>query len=160
MTAERNAGRPEIRAFSSADSEFLARIAPRIRPADTASPRDPEAMDRFFGDLERGRLLTGPGAKAFVATFDDEPCGLAAVHADVDYFTGHDRAYVDILVVAEEAEGRGVGRALMDHIEDWARDGGYREVVLDVFANNHGSIRFYERCGYRPDHIRMTKPLQ
>jgi GNAT superfamily N-acetyltransferase len=157
--AERTAKRIEMRAFSATDREFLARVAPRIRPAETASPRDPEAMDRFFGDLEQGRLLTEPGAKAFVATIDGEPCGLAAVHPDADYFTGHARAYVAILVVAEEADGRGIGRALMNHIEDWARAGGFREVVLDVFANNHGAIAFYERCGYRPDHTRMVKPL-
>lgn len=160
MTAERTARGPEIRAYSSADREFLARIAPRIRPAETASPRDPEAMDQVFGDLGRGQFLTELGANAFVATIDDDPCGLAAVHPDVDSLTGHARAYVDMLVVAEEAEGRGIGRALMDHIEDWARAGGYKEVVLDIFANNHGAIGFYERCGYRPDHIRMAKPLQ
>lgn len=116
-------------------------------------------MNRFFADLERGRLLSEPGAEAFVAAIDGEPCGLASVHPDVDYFTGHPRAYVDILVVAEDAEGRGVGRALMGHVEAWARAHRCREVVLDVFASNHGAIAFYERCGYRPDHVRMAKPL-
>lgn len=149
----------EIRPLAASDRGFLARVAPRIRPADTASPRAPEAMDRFFGDLARGRLLTEPGAEAFVATIDGEPAGLVAVHPDVDYFTGHPRAYVDVLVVAKEAEGGGIGRALMTHVEEWARERAFREVVLDVFANNDGALAFYERCGYRPDHIRMTKPL-
>ena len=94
-----------------------------------------------------------------MATIDGEPCGVVSVHPDTDYFTGHPRAYVDILVVAREAEGRGVGRALMDHIEHWARDKAFREVVLDVFAGNQGAIAFYERQGYRPDHMRMAKPL-
>jgi GNAT superfamily N-acetyltransferase len=116
-------------------------------------------MDRFFSDLENGRLLTEPGAEAFVAMLHGEPSGLVSVHPDADYFTGHPRAYVDILVVAEEAEGRGVGRALMDHVEHWARDHNCREVVLDVFAGNEGAIAFYERCGYRPDHLRMAKAL-
>ena len=123
------------------------------------SPRDPEALDRFFSDLQRGKLLTEPGAQAFVATIDGEPCGLVSLHPDKDYFTGHPRAYVDILVVAREAEGNGVGRALMDHVEGWARDRAFREVVLDVFADNQGAIAFYERQGYRPDHVRMAKPL-
>ncbi|MGH2614253.1 MAG: GNAT family N-acetyltransferase, partial [Thermomicrobiales bacterium] len=117
------------------------------------------AMDQFFSDLETGRLLKEPGAEAFVATIDGEPRGLVSVHPDSDYFTSHPRAYVDILVVAQEAEGRGVGRALMDHVEQWARAKNCREVVLDVFAGNDGAIAFYERCGYRPDHIRMAKPL-
>jgi len=148
-----------IRAFGAGDREFLARVAPRIRPAQITSPRDSEAMDRFFQALERGRLLTEPDAEAFVATVAGEPCGLVSVHPDADHFTGHPRAYVDVLVVAEEAEGRGVGRALMSHVEQWAQEHSCCEVVLDVFASNDRAIQFYERCGYRPDHIRMAKPL-
>ena len=151
--------RIDIRPFRMEDRPFLARAAPRIRPGPTASPRDPAALDRFFSDLENGKLLSEPNAEAFVATLAGEPCGLVSVHPDVDYFTGHPRAYVDILVVAADAEGNGVGRALMDHIECWARDRNFREVVLDVFAENHGALAFYKRQGYRPDHIRMAKPL-
>lgn len=148
-----------IRPFVPEDQPFLARVAPRIHPGQTVSPRDPEALDRFFADLQRGKLLTEAGAEAFVATIDGEPYGVVSVHPDEDYFTGHPRAYVDILVVAQEAEGKGVGRALMNHIERWARDRAFREVVLDVFAGNQGAIAFYERQGYRPDHFRMAKPL-
>lgn len=90
---------------------------------------------------------------------DGTPAGVVAVHPDTDYFTGHARTYVDILVVAAEAEGKGIGRALMRHAEDWARAHDCLEVVLDVFAGNTGAIAFYERNGYRPDHIRMAKPL-
>ncbi len=134
-----------IRAFGAGDREFLARVAPRIRPAQTASPRDSEAMDRFFQALERGRLLTESGTEAFVTTIAGEPVGLVSVHPDADSFTGHPRAYVDVLVVAEEAEGRGMGRALMNHVEQWAREHTCREVVLDVFASNDHAIQFYER---------------
>src|SRR5215207_7923222 len=149
----------EVRPFTAEDQAFLAGVACRIHPGRTVSPRDPAALDRFFADLQRGKLLTEPGAEAFVATIEGEPCGLVSVHPDTDYFTGHPRAYVDILVVALEAEGKGVGRALMDHIERWARHNVFREVVLDVFAGNQRAIAFYERQGYRPDHIRMAKPL-
>jgi GNAT superfamily N-acetyltransferase len=152
--------RISVRPFSADDQPFLSRVAPRIHPDRTVSPRDPTAFDRFFSNLQRGGLLTEPDAEAFVATIDGEPCGLVSVHPDKDYFTGHPRAYVDILVVAAEAEGKGVARALMAQVERWARAGGFREVVLDVFAGNQRAIVFYERQGYRPDHIRMAKSLE
>jgi hypothetical protein len=38
--------------------------------------------------------------ETFVATIDGEPCGVVSVHPDKDYFTGHLRAYVEILAVA------------------------------------------------------------
>jgi GNAT superfamily N-acetyltransferase len=148
-----------VRPFSAEDQPFLTRVARRIHPGQTLSPQDSEALDRFFSSLQRGKLLTEPGAEAFVATIDGAPCGLDSLHPNKDYFTGHPRAYVDILVVAREAEGSSVGRALMDHVEGWARDRAFREVVLDLFADNQGAIAFYERQGYRPAHVRMAKPL-
>jgi GNAT superfamily N-acetyltransferase len=155
-----DAGNPiVIRPFAASDTDFLARVAGRLRPGATASPRDPEVMTRYFAELAGSRLLSEPGAEAFVATIDGKPVGLAAVHPDADYFTGHPRAHVDVLVVAPEAEGRGVGRALLEHVETWGRGHRCREVVLDVFASNEDAMAFYERCGYRPDHVRMAKPL-
>ena len=149
-----------VRPFSPEDRPFLARVAFRMHPGQTASPRDPEAFDRFFSDLGDREFLNKPGAQAFVATIDDQPCGLISFYSDKDHFTDHPRAYVDNLVVTEESERKGVGRTLLDFVERWARDHGFREVVLDVFAKNHGAIAFYERQGNRPDHIRMAKPLE
>jgi GNAT superfamily N-acetyltransferase len=159
MAREPEATPIKIRPFAAIDRPFLARVAHRLHPGETISPREPAAFDRFFDDLATGKLLTEPAAEAFVATIDGEPCGLISLHPDADYFTGHPRAFVDVLVVAGEAESRGVGRALLRHAERWARGHQCREVVMDVFAGNDSAIAFYERCGYRPDHIRMAKPL-
>jgi ribosomal protein S18 acetylase RimI-like enzyme len=148
-----------VRQYTPEDQPFLARIASRMHPGQTASPRVPAALDRFFAELGEGKFLTKPGAMAFVATIEGQPCGLISFYPDKDYFTDHPRAYVDNLVVAQESERKGVGRTLLDYVEGWAREHGYREVVLDVFAGNHGAIAFYERQGYLPDHIRMAKPL-
>ena len=148
-----------IRPFDAEDRPFLARIAPRMHPGQTVSPRDPAILDRFFLELGEANFLTNPGAQAFVATIDGQACGVISVYPDRDHFTDHPRAYVDSLVVAQESEGKGVGRALLDYVERWAREHGYREVVLDVFAGNQRAVAFYERQGYQPDHIRMAKPL-
>jgi ribosomal protein S18 acetylase RimI-like enzyme len=47
----------------------------------------------------------------------------------------------------------------MTHAEQWGRAHGCHEVVLDVFANNASAIAFYERIGFAPDHLRMSKSL-
>jgi GNAT superfamily N-acetyltransferase len=147
-----------IRPYGAADSAFLRSISQRLHPGRTASPRNPELLAAYFDGLA-ANLMGDPGAVAFVAELHGQPMGVVAVHPDVDYFTGHARAYVDTLVVAPDAEGRGVGRALLRRVEEWARELGHREVVLDVFAGNEGAVAFYRRCGYQPDHIRMAKPL-
>jgi ribosomal protein S18 acetylase RimI-like enzyme len=150
-----------IRPLTAADSEFIGRVAPRLYHGPTASPRDPETFQQYFTALTPADLTRDAGSEAFVATTEDVgmPLGLLVMKPDADYFTGHPRAYVEILVVAEEAEGRGIGKALMAYAEQWAQARGCREVVLDVFANNPSAIAFYERIGFVPDHIRMSKPL-
>ena len=50
--------------------------------------------------------------------------------------------------VAPSARRSGVGRALLEAIDDWAREWGAARVVLWVVGGNHAALRFYERLGY------------
>lgn len=63
------------------------------------------------------------------------------------------------LWVAEDAEGRGVGKALLATVEQWSRDAGFRFLSLNVFADNTRAIGVYEKAGYRADFVRYVKPL-
>ncbi|HEU5433028.1 MAG TPA: GNAT family N-acetyltransferase [Thermomicrobiales bacterium] len=147
-----------IRPYAEADQPFLRRVASRLYPGDVAAARDPEQFHAYFERLAAGAVALD-GDRFVAVDAADRPLGLIAVGPDRDYFTDHPRAYVHILVVDDAVEGRGVGRALMRRAEDWARQPGMKEVVLDVFAGNHDAIAFYERCGYAVDHLRMAKPV-
>ncbi len=52
------------------------------------------------------------------------------------HFTGDEEACVGELVVAAEAEGKGVGTLLMRTAEDWARQRGLSLIGLDASAPN------------------------
>ena len=53
------------------------------------------------------------------------------------------------LVVDEQAQGCGVGRALLTAVEEWARETGACGVRLVSGANREKSHHFYLACGYR-----------
>lgn len=162
MTEPRPADRPDptIRPFAEEDRPFFAAIVGRLQPAVTAAPRDPAAMADYFRRLAGGEVEQPTGTEAFVATDPDgAPLGVIILHPITEFFTGHGRAYVGALVVAVEAEGRGVGASLLRHAEAWARDRGLIEVSLDVFVGNDRVRAFYERAGYAADHVRMVKRL-
>jgi ribosomal protein S18 acetylase RimI-like enzyme len=61
---------------------------------------------------------------------------------------------VGTLGVAAAARGQGIGRALMDHLEAWARERGADEMHLVVWRFNERAARLYaelgfeERCAY------------
>jgi len=70
------------------------------------------------------------------------------------------------MAVAEERRRARIGAALLASAEDWARETGYRLMVLNARLGAEG---FYARFGYLAEgepfdentipHIRMTKPL-
>lgn len=76
-----------------------------------------------------------------------------------DYFTGLPHAHIEVLTVAESAEGRGIGRALLEAAEGWARGRGYGHVTLNVFAVNSRARRVYEQSGYGEETVHYLKPL-
>ena len=90
------------------------------------------------GEVERiGEMV--PGAIAGVPT-------LLVCHADGApvAFLGLDGAFVEMLFVAPEMRGRGVGRLLMERaIED------YGAAELSVNEQNPQAVGFYEHLGFR-----------
>lgn len=159
MTPVKN-DRIRIRPIAESDSAFLARAATRLFPGTTASPRDPVAFRRYFELLTPASICSGGDSRAYVAELDGVAAGVVSAHLDVDYFTSHPRPHIDTLAVAAEAEGRGIGRALIDHMEVQGRSLNCCEIVLDVFATNTRARKFYEQCGFVEDHIRMAKTLE
>lgn len=61
------------------------------------------------------------------------------------------------IYVLKEYYGRGVGRALMEKALEALS--GYGRVALWVLKGNGRAIRFYEKCGFRPDGTEDTLTL-
>ena len=64
-----------------------------------------------------------------------------------------------MLAVAPEAEGHGIGSALITATEALARDLGAESITLHVFGRNRRARGVYERLGYDPELIRHFKIL-
>lgn len=67
--------------------------------------------------------------------------------------------YIDDICVDEKARGENVGRAIYDHIIDFARKSGCYNVTLNVWNCNPGAMKFYEKLGLEPYKIGMEKIL-
>ena len=77
----------------------------------------------------------------------------------VDQLTSDRHAHIFLLYVKPEHRRRGIGRALMRYVENWAITRGDRQIGLQVFQSNTAAINLYHQLGYQTQSLWMVKPL-
>jgi predicted GNAT superfamily acetyltransferase len=146
-----------LRAVEAADLDALADLNDAAAPAVNALGRAAFAAHVPGCDL------------AVIAADDDGPLGFllalapGAAYASENYrwFGAHvpGSLYVDRVVVAPHAHGRGVGRALYAAVDARARELGLRVVTCEVNVDppNPQSLAFHDRLGFEPLGELVTK---
>lgn len=150
-----------IRPATAADREFTLALADRLAsfelPAWRASSEvvegDRRALAAWFDNP------SSSGEALLIAELDGAPAGAVYLVTLVDYFHQRPHGHVSVLAVAEQAEGRGVGSALLDAAAAWARRHDFDRLTLSVFVGNQRARKVYERQGFRPELLRYVKPL-
>ena len=67
------------------------------------------------------------------------------------YEDGEEVVYLYEIHLGEELRGSGLGRYLMDLVENVGRKAGMGKCMLTVFMSNEAARKFYERLGYDVD---------
>jgi len=129
------------------DTVRAALLAPTYRCApETLIAEAAEIRSRFrsFGDL-------APGLVAWVAE-DRNGAVIATAEATVRlHANGCDTLrvlFLEGIAVAEDSRGKGVGKALLDAVEAWARRQGIAEIASDIQADYTAARRWHRRLGF------------
>ncbi|TAF05714.1 MAG: GNAT family N-acetyltransferase [Nostocales cyanobacterium] len=77
----------------------------------------------------------------------------------IDQVTGNRHAHIFLLYVVPSHRRRGIGKALMQYIETWAKQRGDRQLGLQVFASNTPALNLYQQLGYQTQSLWMIKSL-
>lgn len=142
-----------IRPGRREDAEEAARLW--MQSAEEHTSHDPiyatatgaeRLMRRFLADL------TGSGHSfLFVAELDGRTVGFISgeLREGSPTFRQRTWASVDDVFVEPEYRNLGVGRALLQSVEAWARERNADGISLQVAAANQRGRRFYEGLGFR-----------
>lgn len=84
------------------------------------------------------------------ATSKDAPI-LGFLSFMVTYEDGKEVVYCYEIHLSPAARGRGLGRELMERMEQIGRAVGVEKAMLTVFKSNDTACRFYDRLGYEVD---------
>jgi ribosomal protein S18 acetylase RimI-like enzyme len=71
--------------------------------------------------------------------------------------TGERIAEIETVCVAPSERGAGIGSALLDRVDDELEAAGIEDVLIGAVVTNTDAIRLYERRGFRPAWLYMTR---
>jgi GNAT superfamily N-acetyltransferase len=139
----------------------MLELFPRLASFDFPDNRNPKHL---WGD--DASLLTdwalGNRDDCFVRVAKDENgrvLGVVMVTLKPELLSHAPSAHLEVLVVARDAEGQGVGGLLLAAAEAEAKQRGALSMSLHVFARNQRARKVYERAGYDGELIRYIKPF-
>lgn len=87
------------------------------------------------------------------------PVGCLWMGNAVDQVSGSRHAHIFLVYVTPQHRRCGVGTALMEHAQNWAKDRGDRQIGLQVFPANTGALNLYHHLGYQTQSLWMIKSL-
>ena len=113
-----------------------------------------------YNDEELKEILVDDSRPIFVGVDEsEEVMGYAFCifqqHIGSHILTDIKTLYIDDLCVDETLRGQHVGRQLYDYVVRFAKDSGCYNVTLNVWSCNESAMRFYEKCGLKPQKIGM-----
>lgn len=144
--------RPEDRDIERAFVLGLSSDSRYFRFFSTLKDLSPELLDRFT-------QVDYPKEMAFIATIDDR--GAEREIGVARYVPGGQRGTAEFaIVVADDWQGKGIGRVLLDHLFGVARDVGFTRIEALVLTANTNMLRFCRDFGFEilpyPDEDQMV----
>ena len=116
----------------------------------------------FVGEGQDDESNLSPRTKSRFANasrLSPQPVACLWVGNAIDQVRGDRHTHIFLLYVKPEHRRRGVGKALMRHVENWAIAKGDRQIGLQVFQFNSSAINLYNQLGYQTQSLWMVKSL-
>lgn len=147
-----------IRQTRKDDLGFLLSLVPRLSEFGLPPSRDAKKLETFTRDLLTKTLNENSATSVLlIAEENHRRLGFIQLGEDKEFFSGEAHGYIANLAIAQKAEGKGVGQALMKAAETWSKERGYRYLSLYVFGTNNHARKFYEKLDYHEDSLKLTK---
>jgi aminoglycoside 6'-N-acetyltransferase I len=142
--APRLYGELRVRAARAADAPSWGRLRHALWPSQSEAELTGEAEAFFAG------ALAEPSAVLLAQTSDGTLVGFAelSLRSYAEDCTTSPVGFLEGWYVVPDARRRGVGRALVDAAEEWAREQGCTEFASDTRPENSGSIAAHLALGF------------
>ena len=125
--------------------------------------QDPMGGGKDLSDYVKDHLIEGlrdfPTSMIFIAYEGDQPVGIANCFIGFTTFYAKKLLNIHDLAVIPDARGKGIGKRLLDAVEEKAKELGCAKLTLEVLEENPAK-RLYERFGFEVDYLFMNKVIE
>lgn len=148
-----------VRAATLADLDTLLIFEQGVieaeRPFDVTLKRE----DTRYYDMQA--MISAPNIRLVVAELDGElvASGYARIEESKPYLKHDQHAYMGFMYTVPEHRGKGFNREIIEALENWALSQGVTEMRLEVYVENVGAIKAYEKVGFSGSILKMGKAL-
>ena len=106
--------------------------------------------DVIYYDLDD--LISNSKSIMYVAEVGSEivACGYAQLRESKSFITSEQHCYLGFIYVKPDFRGQGLSRRIVEALSEWAMGQGVSHFLLDVYSDNSGAIRAYEKFGFKP----------
>jgi GNAT superfamily N-acetyltransferase len=149
-----------IRTADETDHPFIFELSPYLSEVAELSWHTEDIM-RVMQDNYIAEMLakTSQPAETLIAEVNNISLGFVHVRTYIDSISGETSGTIPLLAVSPKSQGLGVGKVLIEHAEQWAKNLGCRLLHLEVFANNKKAAGFYQNIGFKAETVHMIKPI-
>lgn len=130
-------GRPDLFKYGAqkyADEELIQIISDDEKPVFVAVDKDNTVLGYAFCIFER--------------------------HINDNILTDVKTLYIDDLCVDKSFRGKHIGKQLYDYAVSFAKENGCYNLTLNVWNCNDSAIKFYEKCGLKPQKTHLETILK
>ena len=155
----------EIRRARECDMKDINRLLVQVNMVHhQVRPDLFRAGKKKYTDKQLRKLIHDDSRPIFVAVDEQERVlGYAFCifqqHLDDNILTDIRTLYIDDLCVDETIRGQHIGKSLYEAVLAFARESGCYNVTLNVWTLNEGAMKFYEKCGLKPQKVGMETIL-
>ncbi len=112
--------------------------------------------EQYTAEITAARATGSSEIFAIVRHSDNTPIGMISYTLTDDH--GTPAARISIIIGHTADRGKGYGREAMDSLDSWlCSTFGVRRIILEVLPSNLSAIAFYEKIGFAPSAIVMTR---
>lgn len=129
---------------------------------DFERPFDPTLKTERISYYDIKAMILSDEVEVIVAVEDDEiiGSGYARIEEVKPYLKHNKHAYLGFMFVKDSYRGKGVNKLVVETLYEWILSKDIYEVRLDVYADNVGAIKAYEKVGFKGHLLNMRRDLR